>query len=206
MAGEPQNKAIVAAKITFGKWLKGGVTSAFFRDGRINFTEQVDWSGNDRNDLLLIGLKMLDVYLGAHLRVMQITGVEVTQEREVMVEGAKYIFESHLDAITPSTIIDHKTSARLWTQRRADDDLQPTCYLWNVPGEQYVFTYYVITKTRDPQVQSLSTVRSPERLRELENEIIPRVVRGINSGSFPCTKDTWRCGYCHYSPICKEAR
>lgn len=199
---DPHGPVLVdEAEETYFEWMAGGVTDAFFRD-RVNFTEKIDWSGNDEIELTALGARMLRKYLETVGKSVYPLGVELIQQKPFLTnEGDKMIFESHLDLVTELEIIDLKTSSRKWTQSRADKELQATCYLWNRPAEQRIFSYHVITKARNPQVQLLQTTRTDKELWTLEHETLPRVVSGIRRGDFQPHR-SWLCPYCGYRDLC----
>ena len=105
---------------------------------------------------------------------------------------------------------DFKTSARSWSQNKANGEMQPTFYLaalnqlgYDVKG--LLFRYYVFIKNlKKPKVQIWETRRTPADLFWLFT-LIRDVWRAIDHEVFPPSPGTWKCSprFCEYWDICR---
>ncbi len=199
-AGELPPFSDVAA--VFNKWWDGGITPEFFRD-RVNFTETIDWAGNDPLSLKRMGLDMLNRYLSSVGPTLElVVPPEFVARREFLTaEGDFLPFEAHLDGLAKREIIDWKSSSRPWSATRADEDLQATAYLWVMGTPDLNLAFHVSLKrlpAEEPQI--VRTRRTQEQLDEFEFKILPAAVTGIRKGNFP-RKESWLCRYCGYRDL-----
>lgn len=198
---EAQGLLIDSASDTFGEWWNRGVTPEFFR-GAVNFTNVIDWSDNDPEELKRLGLAMVKSYLTKLApKITDVTGVEIVVSKDVKVEGGTIPFVSHLDLVTKSSIIDPKTSSRPWGKKRIAEDLQSTCYKFQMPEKEFYF--HVGLKEYPIKWQVVQVRRTQAQLDELEHQMIPRAVAGIRAGNFPA-RSNWVCRWCGYSSVCDE--
>lgn len=106
------------------------------------------------------------------------------------------------------TPADFKTSARSWTQERADNSLQTLFYLaaMNQMGYKinWKFKHFVFVKTQSPKVQILEHSHKPGELFFLF-DMIKRVWEGIEKEYFPLNPTGWRCTekYCDFWANCR---
>lgn len=185
----------------FERWWNGGVTPEFFR-GVVNFTDIIDWSDNDPEELKRMGLAMVESYLTKLApKIVDLVGVEVVASRDVKVAGGTIPFVSHLDLVTKRSIIDPKTSSRPWGKKRIAEDLQSTCYKWQLPEKEFYF--HIGTKRYPIKWQVVQVHRTQAQLDELEHQMIPRAVAGIRAGEFGA-QENWSCRWCGYSSVCDE--
>lgn len=196
ISGETSQKIAANA---FEWWWEKGVTPDFFR-GVVNFTDEIDFSGNNPDELKRLGLAMLKSYLiDVAPKVTDVTDVEIVVSQDFDVEGGVMPFVSHLDLITKTSIIDWKTASKPWGKKRRDDDLQSTCYTWQMPDKK--FFYHIGVKQYPIEWQVAEIVRTQQQLDELQWEIIPNAVADIRAGIFPA-RDSWLCPYCGYRDLC----
>jgi len=104
---------------------------------------------------------------------------------------------------------DIKTAARMWSQAKADAELQPLFYLaaLNQAGIEvpnWEFRFHVFTKGKDPYGKTLSVHHSPVQFFFLF-EMIQSVYEAISKGTFPMNCSIWKCSpqYCEYWPLCR---
>lgn len=196
----PENKEVIA---TFDSWWDGGITEIFFRD-RINFTEAIDWSKNDPEELRAVAHSLIEKYmLTLAPQIAPVLPPEVVTTRLFKTnEGDELPFISHLDLVTKDEIVDWKTSSRSWGQKKADTSLQATAYLWNSPSSLRILAFHVGLKQPNPEFQILRTIRTNAQLEEFEKDILPENVTKIRSGEFP-RRESWMCNYCGYYGICR---
>lgn len=186
----------------FERWWDGGVTPEFFR-GAVNFTDIIDWSDNDPEGLKRLGLAMVESYLVKLApKITGLVGVEVVVSKSVKVAGGTIPFVSHLDLVTKGSIIDPKTSSRPWGRKRIAEDLQSTCYKWQLPEKEFYF--HVGVKEYPVRWQVVQVHRTQAQLDELEFEMIPRAVSDIRAGLFGA-KQNWVCPWCGYRDLCDES-
>ena len=107
-----------------------------------------------------------------------------------------------------TVITDWKTSARRWPENRVKTCLQATCYLYGMmeneaPSEPPGFEYAVVTKTKVPAFQTLSTVRTEDDFIRL-GEIVRVLERRINSEAFLPDNSSNDCANCPYPSACRS--
>lgn len=115
----------------------------------------------------------------------------------------KVNFVGSIDSIlTPEHFCEHKTSARAWTQDRADKAGQPSAHAW-VVGTPISYTFYVAVKTAKPYIQPLHTTRTAEDIvwwTDMARGVIILMKQGVappNENSTWCTPK-----YCFHYPHC----
>jgi hypothetical protein len=128
----------------------------------------------------------------------------------LQVPGVPVPIIGYIDVITADGIPgDFKTSARAWTQDKADEQQQSLFYLaalnqagYPTPG--WLFRHYVAVKTQRPQWQVFEHRHNPAQLMWLF-DTIQHVWKGIEAGSFPCRCDSWKCSpkYCEHFSMCR---
>ena len=105
---------------------------------------------------------------------------------------------------------DFKTSARSWSQKKADGEMQATFYLASLNQSGYdvkdlLFRYYVFIKNlKKPKVQIWETYRIADDLFWLFG-LIRDVYDAIDWGVFPPNPGTWKCSpkWCEYWDVCR---
>ena len=102
---------------------------------------------------------------------------------------------------------DLKTSARSWTQSRADSELQPTFYLaaLNQAGERVNhFRYVTLIKTKEPKLETFNTERNGRDYFWLF-KLVQEVWQAIEAGAFPPNPTSWQCapGGCAFWQECR---
>lgn len=137
-------------------------------------------------------------------------GLSVIEKKvELRVPGVPVPVIGYIDVIEGDGVpADLKTSARSWSQKRADGEMQPTFYLaaLNQLGHQVVgqFRYYVFTKGRNPHVEIWDTYRTAADMFWLFG-LIGDVWNAIERGAFPPNPTTWKCSpkWCEYWSGCR---
>lgn len=129
---------------------------------------------------------------------------------ELRVPGVPIPVIGYIDLITTDGVpADFKTAARMWTDSKADGELQPLFYLaalnqagQEVPG--WRFRHHVVTKTQRPDAKTFEIAHKPAEVFWLF-ELIAAAWRGIDAGAFPMNPSTWLCSsrYCSYWPMCR---
>ncbi|MBL6975624.1 MAG: PD-(D/E)XK nuclease family protein [Deltaproteobacteria bacterium] len=100
-------------------------------------------------------------------------------------------------------IVEHKTAARKFAQDRLMYDLQPTAYQFAArelgvrhPG----LAFQVLLKTRSPQVEFSTVVRTKEQETEMLSTYT-QVLKAVTQGIFWKNRG-WQCGDCQYRYRC----
>lgn len=136
-------------------------------------------------------------------------GPKIERRVELRVPGVPIPIIGYIDIIlTDGTPADFKTSARSWSDDKAQDSLQSLFYLaamnqMSIPVN-WKFAHIVFVKTKTPKVQILEHSHKPGELFFLF-ELIKRVWEGIEKEVFPLNPTTWKCNpkYCDYFSECR---
>jgi len=129
---------------------------------------------------------------------------------ELAVPGVDVPVIGYIDVITRDGIIgDFKTAARMWSDSKAEDDLQSLFYLAALNQEgisvpDWTFRHYVISKTQNPDMKTFEVQHSPLQIVWLF-EMIQRAWRGIDAGIYPMVPGGWKCSpkYCQFWGMCR---
>ena len=139
-----------------------------------------------------------------------LTALKIEEKITLNVPGVPVPIIGYIDMIeTDGVPADFKTSARSWSQKKADDEMQATFYLaaLNQSGHKAAgqFRYYVFVKNaRKPQVQIWETHRTARDMFWLFG-LIGDVWHSIERGAFPPNPTTWKCSpkWCEYWDGCR---
>ena len=129
---------------------------------------------------------------------------------ELHVPGVPIPVVGYIDIVTKDGIPgDFKTAARMWSDGKAEDSLQPLFYLaaLNQAGEHghgWRFRHYVVTKAVKPTAKTFEVEHTPGQVFWLF-EMIESVWRAIDAQVYPRNPSTWKCSprYCEYYPLCR---
>jgi putative RecB family exonuclease len=105
-------------------------------------------------------------------------------------------------------LIDHKTAARAYTEKKVTQDLQMTCYSYLacanklMPSKsETLHRFDVLVKLKkEPRLDLYHTTRTAADRRRLA-KTISRVLKGIQSGVFVPIPG-WMCGDCQHAGAC----
>ena len=147
------------------------------------------------------------------IQPLRVNDYPVIEERvELKVPGVPVPVIGFVDIIEEDGVPgDFKTSARSWTQKRANDELQPTFYLaaLNQLGFELnpdlMFRYYVFVKNaKKPQLQIWETQRTAADMFWMFGTV-REVWQGIERHVFPPNPTTWKCSpkWCEYWDGCR---
>jgi len=135
--------------------------------------------------------------------------IKIEEKVELHVPGVPLPIVGYIDVQIDGVPGDFKTSARSWTQDRAQNETQSLFYLaaLNQAGRtvpDWKFRHYVIVKTKTPQWQVFEHVHKPGEIFWLFG-MIQSVWKGIESGVFPENPGSWKCGpvYCDFWAQCR---
>ncbi len=180
---------------------------------------RVAWDSTSPETLAQDGLTMLtspdaERFFAEFKPLLDHDGKPVIEKRiELGVPGLDIPIIGYIDAIDEAGIPhDFKTSARAWTQQKAEEEAQPTFYLASLNqtgfplNQSLLFRHVVFTKpsrTGKVQVQTLTTTRTFRDLFRLFGTILD-VWKGIVAESFPCNTGSWLCSakWCSYWHLC----
>ncbi len=134
----------------------------------------------------------------------------IEEKVELRVPGVPIPIVGYIDIQTADQVPgDFKTSARSWTQDRAQNETQSLFYLAalnqagrTVPG--WKFRHYVIVKTKTPQWQVFEHAHKPGEVFWLF-QMIQHVWKGIEAGVYPMNPGSWKCSpvYCDFWTKCR---
>lgn len=136
-------------------------------------------------------------------------GLKIERKVELNVPGVPVPIIGYIDIILDDgTPADFKTSARSWTDDKAQESLQSLFYLaaLNQAGVDvnWKFKHIIFVKTKEPKVQVLEHSHKVGELFFLF-ELIKRVWTGIEKEVFPMNPSTWKCNekYCDFYANCR---
>ncbi|MBO4511248.1 MAG: PD-(D/E)XK nuclease family protein, partial [Victivallales bacterium] len=103
------------------------------------------------------------------------------------------------------TIVDFKTAARMWSDDRAEKDLQATVFSYAFEKVHQrrptSFRFDVVTKAKTPTVRHFFTSRDDNHYQRLE-KLFTTADRGIQAGVFLPNESSFACSDCPYADRC----
>ena len=102
------------------------------------------------------------------------------------------------------TIVDFKTAARMWSDDRAEKDLQATVFSYafeKVHQRRPSFRFDVVTKAKTPTVRHFHTSRDDDSYRRME-KLFLMADKGIQAGVFMPNESSFACSDCPYADHC----
>jgi hypothetical protein len=171
--------------------------------GRAGEHPGVAWNGELPEQVEAQGRRLV-TYAGTrealdHIEVSVEDGTPQLQKRlELRVPGVPIPVIGFADVVCADGVPgDIKTSARPWTQERAEREVQPLIYLaallqmgHTLP--RLAFRWWVFVKGHRPQVQVLEVEYRPARLFWVV-EYIQAAWRAMEAGAFVPNPGSWRC-------------
>ncbi len=143
---------------------------------------------------------MFDAYMQDPL-----TGVTSIEESFEIPMGDDLALQGYIDFLKGDRVVELKTSGRSYSQKQVTLNLQATCYaaalIQTMGLESVSVEFFIITKTKVPKVQRLSTVRTVDDL-ELLKSVVRNVDRGFQEGVFPRNMGVQSCSGCEYQGAC----
>lgn len=177
--------------------------------------QQVDWGAESPEALAdegarILAAKKVQQGLAAVASNFDATGGVIEQRIELHVPSVAVPIVGYIDVITRDGVPgDFKTAARMWSDGKAEDDLQSLFYLaaLNQAGAtvpDWSFRHYVISKTQYPDMKTFEVQHSPSEIMWLF-QLIQAAWRGIEAGVYPMNPSTWKCSakYCEYWDMCR---
>ena len=114
-------------------------------------------------------------------------------------------FDEQGDAPRP-VVVDFKTASRSWSEDQPHRALQATVYAYGYREKHGVTPscrFDVITKTKQPKVQHLRTVRGEDSFLRLE-KLLVAADRAIQAGVFLPSETSFACGDCPFAGRCAD--
>jgi CRISPR/Cas system-associated exonuclease Cas4 (RecB family) len=129
---------------------------------------------------------------------------------ELRVPGVPIPVIGYVDVITRDGIPgDFKTAARMWSDGKAEDDLQSLFYLAALnqagdPTPRWAFRHYVVTKAAKPMAKVFEVEHTPGQMFWLF-EVIQSVWQAIDAEVYPKNPSSWKCSpkWCDYWQQCR---
>ena len=182
---------------------------AVFFKGETEAVENLRYKANETFDSLLnTGFDMLSAALENWQDDFAVKSV--AESFSVTVPGLQRPLIGEFDLVvtdsSETAIVDWKTASSKWPQGKADRDLQASafCYAYKqVHGTSSVFRFDVITKTKQPSVNSHYTHRSQDELDRFEL-IAGRIEKAVNAELFYPSENIMNCAECPYRERCKK--
>lgn len=122
---------------------------------------------------------------------------------EVLEEVLTGFIDLIVDEEGMPVVVEHKTSARRYTQAQLTEDMQLTAYQAAMEARGHVdvgLRFQVVTKAASPTVQ-IEDVRRDERDVDLFMRTVVGVLRAIDAGAFYPLRG-WQCRSCPYQRAC----
>ena len=129
---------------------------------------------------------------------------------ELAVPGVSVPIIGYIDIITKDGVPgDFKTAARMWSDGKAEDDLQSLFYLAALNQEgvkvpDLTFRHYVISKTQNPELKVFEVQHKLSEIMWLF-DVVKRAWQGIDAGIYPMVPGGWNCSpkWCSYWALCR---
>jgi len=174
-----------------------GIFSTFW-DKRLS-EEEVDWEGNNPDNIKREGIGLVREYAATVAPSIQPLKVEETYYSDVI--GVTFICRIDLETDT-GLIVDHKTSARKYSQIDVDYDIQASAEAF-VLNRPIIFENHVAVKTARPLIQILGTTRTIDDI-EWWLGMASRVVIQMKTGVAPpkCTDAFGKAGWWCSAKFC----
>jgi len=170
-------------------------------DKQVGSAWDIDWNEKSPGTLKDIGIALVGAYLEDIAPLITPIKVEETCKSAIGVVG----FTLRFDLMDKNlAVIDHKTSARAYTQDRVDKDMQASATAFAL-GKPIVFYNHVAVKTTTPTIQVLKTFRTRADI-DWWFAKASAIVAHMQTGVAPPHEDGWWCSpkYCGYYDICRE--
>jgi len=170
-------------------------------DYRLSREEDINWEGKSQGYLKDQGFGLVAEYM--QTTAFSVQPVEVEKEYWRDIAGVPFVCRIDLRDGN-KIVIDHKTSARAYTQDAIDRDHQATSAAF-VLNSGIVYHNHVAVKTRVPKIQIMKTYRTTDdidwwiRMTELD-------IAQMKTGVCPPRTESWLCSklYCGFWDMCKS--
>lgn len=170
----------------------------------------MEWGESNFEETVEKGQKILECFTQKVDRALDVMHTEYAFDVKTA-EGC--VLRGYMDCIIRTSensykIIEIKTAAKTYGQDRLLYDLQPTVYIAAlreiVPeADKIEFEYWLLMKTKEPDLKILPVVRNAGDLQELR-ETIRGYLLGVATGAFPRRRG-WQCSYCGHATACRTS-
>jgi putative RecB family exonuclease len=168
-------------------------------------------SSETRASLDALAARMLTAFLSSPAASVQgrVLGVE-EEIRGMLVEGVPDLY-GRVDLLTEDAdtlvVTDIKTSRGKWSQEQVEDSGEQLLLYSHLaseisPGKKIATRFLVLTKTKEPVVESHTREVQPENVKRTLAGV-ERVWRAIESGVFYPSPSTMNCATCGYRAACR---
>ena len=168
---------------------------------RLKETETILWENKDQNMIKDQGINLVREYQITTSSSVQPVKVEETYIKEVA--GVKFLCIVDLVNVQEE-VIDHKTSARAYTQEDVDKSLQANAEAFAL-GRGIAFQNHVAIKTKVPRIQIVKSYRTSADI-DWWYLMVARILIHMKSGIAPPNPTQWSCSgkWCGYHNLCRK--
>ena len=162
---------------------------------------EMNWGKSSPDALKDMGLDLIDKYLEEVAPAIIPQFVEQWLEKDL--NGTKFVIRIDLIDMN-NVVIDHKTSAKSYTQAAVDKDMQASASAFAL-GRPIVFHNHVAVKTKTPQIQIVKTYRTHADINYWYQKASAILVH-MKTGYAPPREDSWMCSeqYCGFYDMCRK--
>ncbi len=177
--------------------------------------DTIDWGLDTPETHCNEGIRLLsDPNISKAVRAIEVgrdqEGWQIERKVTLSVPGVPIPIIGYIDLVAADGVpVDLKTSARSWSDGKAQDSLQSLFYLaaLNQAGNTahgWRFRHMVFVKTKTPQIQVLEHLHTPGELFFLF-KLVRSVWEGINHDVFPLNTQGYKCSptWCDYWEVCR---
>lgn len=191
-------------KLILGHDLDYDICADFFStlwDKSTSNTWETDWGKNSPDTMKDMGLILIGKYLDEVAPAVIPQFVEQWIEKDF--SDTKFVIRIDLIDMN-NVVIDHKTSAKSYTQADVDKDMQASASAFALE-HPIVFHNHVAVKTRVPQIQIVKTYRTHADINWWYRKALAILVH-MKTGYAPPREDSWMCSeqYCGFYDLCRK--
>lgn len=168
---------------------------------RLSAEEFIDWENKSAGRCKDEGISLVTEYMASTSFAVQ----PITVEESIVSEVAGVPFVCILDLVDKRKIvIDHKTSAKAYSQTDVDKDLQASAQAFAL-GRPIVFHNHVAVKSRSPYIQIIKSYRTHADI-DWWLEAAAQVIVQMKTGVAPPRPVGWQCSprFCGFWDICRK--
>lgn len=169
-------------------------------EDRLLQEEIIDWGNRTPGFHKDEGISLVTEYIATTSFMVQPVKVEEISVSEVA--GVKFVCVPDMEDVR-RIIIDHKTSARAYSQDDVDKDLQASAEAFAL-GRPIVFHNHVAVKTKIPKIQIVKSYRTHTDI-DWWVEMAAQVVTQMKVGIAPPNPTGWWCSpkFCGFYELCR---
>lgn len=175
----------------------------------------IDWEGeepttHEEDGIRVVSSKDVQKMIDDIKPLIDEQGVYMERKITLTVPGVPVPVIGYIDIMTADGVPgDFKTASRMWSEEKAQDEIQPLFYLaalqqagHTVP--QLAFRHYVVTKANKPRIQVFEKHRTWDEIFWLF-KLVKSAWDGIEREVYPLNPGAWSCNekYCSFWSTCK---